>query len=581
MKTKVLPLLSVALFSFTVLSCTGDFSTVSSNGTSSSQESLDTQAFNKVFLTESPQDFSTVGCNNVSYATIPEMGPWMIGRTDNADPMNSGCSFQISGSQSLTLTKMDWSSNQMTYHHRLFDTSTPVPVVNNGANYTISTAYDAAVVAYQGEYWVAFECHGSDGAGSPVVFTERAVAICVAPLKIDTPVTETTISNLTLDNSRLSIVIYDDPSIADPYDSRTDYQHSASVPKFVTDPSGNLYLYWSSVTVDSSNFNYIGYATSDARTHFQRGISYGTQLEKNGNRLFVKGTNKAVGSIDSNYVHLVYNGDSFQILSFNGKYLMTGATTSSDGANSLACASPLGAFPWNRRAMKDCYRIYFATSDTPLGLFTKIDAPNSPFNAQEYFKFVYKPTSIGSGETILLGGVMHGFMNNANTFTEVSFFNRLLSNGQDATVMMTPSGYSLRFQIDGNLVIYNSSSNPVWAHYDEFGSYDCHSDSSNCPNELRITFQGDGNLVLYNNVHPYFNSATAGQNISRIQLRDVEPYLLMKDNEGQIRFSSGFHDIPRTLYYKWSQQYFQPICDPISQPFPYYIKSDGNCLKVK
>ena len=210
--------------------------------------------------------FYLPGCNAVGYASTPNLGSLMIGRIMNNDLLNGGCP-SGEGAWSLSVVNMDWNTNQVTYLYKALDTSSPVSI--EGGAYTVTTAYDPYIAPFQGEYWIAFECAGSGITGG--------AATCMGPL-----LWNATVGTLSVDASRISVVAIDTyPNAADPHHPGQTYYHSASDPKLVVH-GGQLYLYWSVATIDPSSINYLGFATSDARTHFKRADVRGAQVAKDG-----------------------------------------------------------------------------------------------------------------------------------------------------------------------------------------------------------------------------------------------------------------------------------------------------------
>src|SRR5580700_2765042 len=89
-------------------------------------------------------------CNEVSFAAIPGDTAHVVGR------YNNGCA---NSSFSLARYSVDWTAQTLTFVNLAFDTSGGAVAVSKGDS--ISTAYDATVMSYGGELWVAFECGGT------------------------------------------------------------------------------------------------------------------------------------------------------------------------------------------------------------------------------------------------------------------------------------------------------------------------------------------------------------------------------------------------------------------------------------
>ena len=86
----------------------------------------------------------------------------------------------------------------------------------------------------------------------------------------------------------------------------------------------------------------------------------------------------------------------------------------------------------------------------------------------------------------------------------------------------------LGFQGDGNLVIYNSSNQPLWA-------------SGTNGTGHRAVFQGDGNFVICNSQKaPVFATGTMG--VGHILVFQTDGNLVIYDSDGKPVWSTGTHD---------------------------------------
>src|SRR5689334_21049900 len=139
--------------------------------------------------------FTELGCNSVSFGSDPILGNYYIGRA---------LSQRCRGNWSLVLARIDWAGHRFAYIHHVLDTRNgPVPI---SGGKRIRNAYDAQVMAWNNETWIAFECTGEG--------INRA-ATCMGPLSKD----------LTLATARSNVVIQGG-------DDR-EYHYTASVPKLL------------------------------------------------------------------------------------------------------------------------------------------------------------------------------------------------------------------------------------------------------------------------------------------------------------------------------------------------------------
>lgn len=87
---------------------------------------------------------------------------------------------------------------------------------------------------------------------------------------------------------------------------------------------------------------------------------------------------------------------------------------------------------------------------------------------------------------------------------------KIVSWNPGGTIMRSMNGiFTLRFQNDGNLVLYKNGNNPIWASQ-------THGKTSK-----KFRFQDDGNLVIYNAADSaIWSSNTHGKNGSYMVLQD-------------------------------------------------------------
>ncbi len=117
----------------------------------------------------------------------------------------------------------------------------------------------------------------------------------------------------------------------------------------------------------------------------------------------------------------------------------------------------------------------------------------------------------GSIATALIFGVIGSYMllsshaapPKLRYFTSLNSNNRTLSVNEAVVTNIPNSGnpaYRLIMQGDGNLVVYNAATKPIW----QSGTHGTGSNN-------RLVMQGDGNLVVYTSANrPVWNSATSG-----------------------------------------------------------------------
>jgi hypothetical protein len=137
----------------------------------------------------------------------------------------------------------------------------------------------------------------------------------------------------------------------------------------------------------------------------------GAQLALNlaDNRLYVKGQTSAIQEDDPNFsTHVMSNASLFQVISYDGNLIATGGLTQAGGTISTTCAMPLNN-------VTNCYRLFFAQAQDPLGPFLLIPSevgglsaintndglPNMP---SIYNRFIYRPDT---GTTELIGGLFY------------------------------------------------------------------------------------------------------------------------------------------------------------------------------
>jgi hypothetical protein len=297
------------------------------------------------------------GCNSVSFGFDPSLGDYCIGRS-----LSHGCR----GTWSLVLAQIDWQNHCLNYIHDVLDTRNGLVSISGGER--VRHAYDAQVMAWDNEIWVAFECSG--------VGINRA-ASCMGPLN----------NNLVLDTARTNVVI-------EGGDDRK-YHYSASVPKLLA-YKNRAYIYW-----DRIKSELVGRRRVDT-------TAWGVEIKKRSDGKFwaVDSNGKTVRSMTSNNPAAVEvfgvdpsdprsNGvaDLFQTITDGQTIFMTGARGGAD------CTGPAGS-------AEGCYRLTIGKTTNPLGYHTfnqnLIPDRYMPKSSAEYYRFVYRPDD---GKTVLLGGM--------------------------------------------------------------------------------------------------------------------------------------------------------------------------------
>jgi hypothetical protein len=260
-------------------------------------------------------------CNEGPFAQIPGDATHVIGRYNNT------CG---NGPWSLARWTVDWTQHRLTFANMIFDTrGGSVPISGGNA---LSTYYDATIVSYAGELWVAGECGGSiAGAGT--------ASACVGPLSSTT---------WTMDPARTGVAILGNQSLGD------GWLYSASVPKLLVF-QGGLYLYWSAVKIAASG------GTWSAIT--ERGTQLAEFPPSGGGMLWAARTGGAIGARDPNYTDEVWGlgtTTADDVVADIGGIFTDGTSVYANGSIAgTACSMPF----WP----PTCYALAFAKSANPLG----------------------------------------------------------------------------------------------------------------------------------------------------------------------------------------------------------------------
>lgn len=359
----------------------------------------------------SPSSWTSIGgfgCNSVSFGTSPVLGDIYIGRN-----LNRHC--DGTSALSLVYVFMNWSSTSLQQKRVLIDTSLGAISLSDGNQ--ITNAYDASVMVWNNEIWVAFECYGYPN------FQHQGASGCVGPLNKD----------MSLNLSRTVAVIG-----GTSFNPNDVYGRSASVPKLLVH-KGIPYIYWSVVKYLKSDPN----AGVDVTS---RGVEL-AQESGGLRRLWAKVNGQPKGSylasddpasvevfgVNLSDTNSNKAADLFYTVSDDNYIYFTG------GRGGDGCLLTTGGINiW----ANGCYRLTIGRATNPLGYHAfnenLISDNYLPQNPQEYYHFVYRPND---GRTVLIGGNFLNMLNNPSLNSGTKFFvwkDNLLSNIQ------VPAGYQIQ-----------------------------------------------------------------------------------------------------------------------------------------
>jgi len=298
-------------------------------------------------------------CNEVSFAAIPGDAAHVIGRYDN------GCA---NSSFSLARYAIDWTAQTLTLVNLAFDTSGGSVAVSKGDS--ISTAYDATVMSYGGELWVAFECGGT-------IAGATTASSCVGPMNASTGV---------LDASRTNVVVLGNNSLGD------GYYYSASVPELL-DYGGTPYIYWSAVKMGATAPNTWVNITG-------RGMKL-VEVPASGGQLWNANTGTWVGSADPNNTIEVWGLGSTAaddtVADLQGVFTNGTDVFVTAGVAGTGCSQPF----WP----PTCYAFTVSKTSNPFATDafssgTRLSASELPSNTHSYSRFIQDPR----GRGYILGG---------------------------------------------------------------------------------------------------------------------------------------------------------------------------------
>jgi hypothetical protein len=280
-------------------------------------------------------------CNEGPFAQIPGDPAHVIGRYNNTCPNTANWS--------LARWSVDWTNHRLTLDAMIFDTRAGSVAIAGGDS--VSTYYDATIISWGGELWVAGECGGTiAGAGT--------ASACIGPLSASTWV---------IDPARTNVAILGNQSLGD------GYLYSASVPKLLAF-QGGAYLYWSAVKLGATS------GTWAAIT--ERGTQL-AEFPSTGGLLWAARAGVAVGSADPTYTDEVWGLGSTtadDVVADIGGIFTDGTSVFANGSLAgSACSDPF----WP----PTCYSLAFAKSANPLG--------NDIFNAGTVLPATELTTSTG------------------------------------------------------------------------------------------------------------------------------------------------------------------------------------------
>ncbi len=523
-------------------------------------------SFESVFSTGT--QFIHEGCNTVSYGTTPNFGNFMIGRARNGDPFTGSCIFDKKRGMSLTWVQVDYFKQKVTYLYTLFDTTNPVPV--EGGRSIILSAYDATVAPFDEEYWVAFECN---------VKVYSNASSCMGPLIFNWAT-----GKVQMDASRVSVVATG--TGAKPFGT------AASVPKLVAH-EGRLYIYWDSLVIDMTGARRNDWPpTADVQRTFLSVNVRGAEVTKNpsSGRMYIAGHSSAISGLDpSASVEVMANADMFQVIDYQGNLIAAGGLTQAGDSPETTCALPPNNVPY-------CYRQFFAQTRSPLA----------------YHGFQLIPSEAGGSAAMAA---------NLPTSKSASFSSQtfgqsgVLAQGQALSIQN--SKFRLAMQADGNLVFYQGRT-PLWATGTQQSCTPCFA-----------KLQEDGNFVIYNGESAYWSTQTNGNPGARLILSTTAPHVRIEAPDSSPLWASSANEsigddgIPNQpqAYYRfvyrpdtrqtvlmggvnfdvrwvqmksgrraltsvslirpWPDPLLQPVCDPLTKPYPTYMEIDSRCQRMK
>ena len=291
-------------------------------------------------------------CNEVSFAAIPGDPGHVIGRYNNTC---NGPTF------SIARYAIDWNARTLTLANIAFNTGGGNVPISKGDS--VSTAYDATVMSYGGELWVAFEC-GGNLAGC------QTASSCVGPMN----------ASGVIDPARTNVVVLGNNSLGD------GYLYSGSVPELLNF-NGTPYIYWSAVKINAANTSV--WANITGR---------GMKLTEAGGQLWNANTGTWVGSADPNNTVQVWGLEAGStVTDLQGVFTNGTDIFMTAGVAGAGCAMPF----WP----PTCYSFSISKSSNPLATDTfkngtQLPAGELPTNTHSYSRYIQDP----EGRGYILGG---------------------------------------------------------------------------------------------------------------------------------------------------------------------------------
>jgi hypothetical protein len=325
-----------------------------------------------------------VGCNATSLAQMPGSAELFVGRQlltadgqiagitgpndcsgGNPDNQRTG---KIFNRWALTLSKLDWSTHQLTLVKVLLDTSIDPVTKRSRAilpagpmrGAVIRSAYDPDVVHFRDQYLIVYECTLENGESFGVQGTSSCISAYDPRFqRIDLARTQVIVSGAQISASNFN---------------------AAAVPELLVYRS-RLFLYWSALSIDNGRF---------AEVNIR-----GAELLVDQEKVSVKGASgSVVHSLDEPATTRVWAVDPADPISgttadLRALWVAKDSIVVAAGLGGSGCTAPAGAVP-------GCFRLALAKTDDPLGnngfgRGKRVGATLLPSNAQEYTRPIRDP----------------------------------------------------------------------------------------------------------------------------------------------------------------------------------------------
>lgn len=314
------------------------------------------------------------GCNATAYAPVPGRTDLFIGRqffTVDHSPLlsGSGCSKQLEPVRNirfgLVIARLDWPTRQFIFVKPLLAPPFTVPSGPfRGA--IIRAAYDPDIVAYDGQFVLAFECILANKA----LYGVQGTSSCLA---VYDPATQT------IKPGTVRVVISAERGV------RNTIAYSASVPHLLV-WRGRLFLYYSVITIDSGRFLRVGVR--------------GVELAAGGGSYQVKGLHRLVYAMQPPTVEVwapvPSDPMSDTAVDVRSVWARDGRVFMLAGLGGGGCAKP--------GPQRGCFRMALAETSVPLGsdIFngsSHLSESALPSNPAGYVRLIRSP----SGQCMVLG----------------------------------------------------------------------------------------------------------------------------------------------------------------------------------